>query len=208
MAVIFNQNDPNNLSNQSAPAPSAPQAPPTSSTGAPLQTIGTAAPVAGNAPRTPPQGSGRFTNLQKYLQANQKGGQQIAGQIGSNLDKQNTQQSEKAKNYYNQLGQTIDQSNQTAQAGQAYNKQLQGIGTQVGQNTIGAADSQGYKDWLAKLNNPSSQDGSKLQTNGTMIDKSGNTVPIPTNQVDPGYYRQNPVPAAPAPQFSVAKADI
>jgi len=73
----------------------------------PLQTIGTAAPAGQGqqAPNTPAQnnqapaaqqqqGSGRFTNLQKYLQANQAGGQRIASNIQDkfNKDAQGVQQ--------------------------------------------------------------------------------------------------------------------
>lgn len=56
-----------------------------------LQTIGTAtpqAPATSSAPQArPQQGSGRFTNIQKYVQANSGAGQRIAGNIQNQFDK-------------------------------------------------------------------------------------------------------------------------
>lgn len=79
----------------------------------PLQTIGTAAPAApvtgttapntsatsaGGAPAAQPQGSGRFTNIQKYLTANKTGGQQIANGIQNSFDKQANQVAQGVQN--------------------------------------------------------------------------------------------------------------
>lgn len=56
---------------------------------------GSSAPATGAqntpAPSATPQGSGRFTNIQKYLNANKTGGQQIAGNIQNNFNKQASQ---------------------------------------------------------------------------------------------------------------------
>lgn len=133
MAVILNPNQENQNQPQTGP------------NGQPLQTVGTAAP-AGQAPSGTPmaasqanalaqqqrKGSGRFTNLQKYLQANQQGGQKVAEQVGQGMQKQFGQQTQEAQKYYNQLGQNIQQANQTAQQGQGFQQQLQGIGQQIG----------------------------------------------------------------------------
>jgi hypothetical protein len=111
----------------------------------PGQTIGTAAP-SGQGPAGSPmakqqasnlatqqQGSGRFTNIQKYLQANQAGGKNIASQVGQNLNKDYGQQSEQAQKYYSQLGQNIAGAQQVAQQGAGYQQQLKDIGSQIGQ---------------------------------------------------------------------------
>jgi hypothetical protein len=142
MAVISNPNDPNNPQNQAQTGPD----------GQPLQTVGTAAP-SGQGPAGTPmarsaanslaqnqrQGSGRFTNIQKYLQANQRGSQNIAQQIGQNINQNFQKQQQQAQQYQNQLGQNIQQANQTAQAGSGYQQQL----GQIGQD-IKAAQEAGY----------------------------------------------------------------
>jgi hypothetical protein len=136
--------------------------------GAPLQTIGTAAP-AGQAPangaptQSQPQGSGRFTNIQKYISANKQGGNQIANQIGSGMQKQFGEQSQKATDYNTRLGQSISQANETAKAGLDYQNRLKDIGNQIGQATITPeqlADQKMAQDRLAQRDN---QDLSKLE---------------------------------------------
>lgn len=112
------------------------QADPNAPGASPLQTIGSATPAApvttSQAPTAPkPQGSGRFTNIQKYLNANQQGGQKIAGQVESNLNKTIDPEAKKAQDYYAKLGQSVSQANQVTQAGQGYQQQLQGIGSQI-----------------------------------------------------------------------------
>ena len=125
MAVRINLND--ETDQQNAQGGSQPQ---------PLQTIGTATPAGqaptGQAPMRPqPQGSGRFTNLQKYIQANKGAGQRIAGQVGQTVQKDVSQQQQKAQQYYNQLGQNIQQSRQAAEQGAGFQQQLQNIGTGI-----------------------------------------------------------------------------
>lgn len=91
MAVIANQNQ-NDQQNQQQKGQNSLN---------PLQTVGTAS-SGGSTPAGTPQaqqqsnalasqqqsGSGRFTNLQKYLQANQGGSQRIAQNIENSYDKQ------------------------------------------------------------------------------------------------------------------------
>lgn len=136
--------------------------------GTPLQTIGTAAPAGqgptGGAPAAPQaQGSGRFTNLQKYLQANQGGGQRIAGQIGSNMQKQFGEQSKQASDYYGKLGQSVEQAKGVASAGAGYQNQLQGIGTQISNATITPEQLADQKLAQARLAQRDQQDLSQLE---------------------------------------------
>lgn len=101
---------------------------------------GTAQPAQpGNAPTSSQlQGSGRFTNLSKYLNANQEGGQRVAGAIGSNIEGNLNNQQNQSNSYYTQLGNAISNANQQAQTGSDYQKQLQGIGQNIQQNTLTA----------------------------------------------------------------------
>lgn len=125
----------------------------------PGQTIGTATP-GGQAPSGTPmakqqasnlatqqqQGSGRFTNIQKYLNANQAGGKQIANQVGQGLNKEYGQQSEQAQKYYTQLGQNIANANQVAQQGAGFQNQLKDIGNQIGQAQQAGFDQRGQQN--------------------------------------------------------------
>lgn len=137
MAVIVNPNDPNNPNNTQQNGSSG------SPSGQPLQTVGTASP-SGQPPAGSPtaaiqannlaqrQGSGRFTNLSKYIQANQGAGARIAGQIGQNINQGLEKEQNKAQDYYSKLGQSVAQANQTTQQGQGFQQQLKDIGTQIG----------------------------------------------------------------------------
>lgn len=122
--------------------------------GQPLQTVGTAtpstqqgstaAPASSSSPS--PQGSGRFTNIQKYINANQGGGQKIANQIGNTLQNQFGQQTGQAQDYYTKLNQGIQQGNQVAQTGQGYTQQLKDIGNQINNATTAGYDQRGAQD--------------------------------------------------------------
>lgn len=171
MATVINQNqDPNTNTQQQAG---------TAANGQPLQTVGTAAPqgstVPGNAASNPsggttapaangqPQGSGRFTNLSKYLNANQAGGQKIAQNIGQNINNNLQQQNQQSQNYYNQLGNSINNANQTAQQGAGYVKQLNNIGTQIQGATLTPAQLADPVAAQSALQNRGNQDLSSIQ---------------------------------------------
>lgn len=83
----------------------------------------------GQAPNR--QGSGRFTNLQKYLSANQQAGQQIAGQVGGKLQKDISKKQEEAQDYYSKLGQSIQEAKTVAGQGGDFRQQLQNIGANI-----------------------------------------------------------------------------
>ena len=137
MAVIVNPNQDQETRQETGPD------------GQPLQTIGTAAP-SGQGPAGTPMarsqanslaqqqrtGSGRFTNLQKYLQANKDSGQRIAQTIGQNINQNLQKQQDKAQDYYSKLGQTTEQARQVAEQGKGFQQQLQGIGGQIQQATL------------------------------------------------------------------------
>lgn len=89
---------------------------------------GTAAPQPSQQQR---QGSGRFTNLQKYLGANQQAGGRVAGQIGQNIQEDIGEQKKQAQDYYANLGKSIDQSKQSAQQGEQYINQMRQTGQQL-----------------------------------------------------------------------------
>lgn len=103
-------------------------------TSQPLQTIGTASPQPSSAMASPekrPQGSGRFTNLQKYLTANEGAGQRIAGRVGQQVQGDIQQKQQQAQDYYSKLGQSVSQAQQTAQTGAGYAQQLKNIGQSI-----------------------------------------------------------------------------
>lgn len=148
MATVINQNQDPNANTQQQTG--------TAANGQPLQTIGTAQPQSGGTPpgstadntTAPaaggqPQGSGRFTNLSKYLNANQAGGQRIAQNIGQNINNNLQQQNQQAQNYYGQLGNSINNANQTAQQGAGYVKQLNSIGQDINNATTAGYDQRG-----------------------------------------------------------------
>jgi len=82
-----------------------------------------------------PKGSGRFTNINKYLNANQGGGQQIASAVGGKINKNLNSQAEKTKGYNTQLNQNIDQATQANTLAGQQNQQLQQIGENIENNT-------------------------------------------------------------------------
>lgn len=112
---------------------------PTSPSGQPLQTIATASPQSTTmaSPEKRPQGSGRFTNLQKYIQANQGAGQRIAGQVGQNVQKELTKEQQEAQDYYGKLGQAVQEAKGVAAQGGQFSQQLGQMGDIIGKQTLG-----------------------------------------------------------------------
>lgn len=127
MATIFQQ-DEEQTENQQAQGGTGTPAP------GGLQTIGTAAPSTGATMATPdkrPQGSGRFTNLQKYIQANSGAGERIAGQVGKEVQKDVSKEQQQSQDYYSQLGKAVTQAQDVAKQGQGFTQQLGDIGSQI-----------------------------------------------------------------------------
>lgn len=123
MATVY---DPEQENNKKAEAP-------VSGTGQPLQTVGTAKPSgpATAAPEKRPQGSGRFTNLQKYIDANKQAGSRIAGKVGSDIKSDLGKKESQSQDYYSQLGQSVEKARETAKKGEGYTKALRDIGSNI-----------------------------------------------------------------------------
>jgi hypothetical protein len=103
----------------------------------PLQTVGNAAPGGMATPDKRPQGSGRFTNLQKYIQANQGAGQQIAGQVGKGVKKEIGKEEREAGEYYKNLGSAISGARKVTEEGAKYQETLNKIGQNIGSAKLG-----------------------------------------------------------------------
>jgi len=97
----------------------------------PLQTVGTVNPSGMAAPDKRPQGSGRFTNLQKYIQANQGAGQRIAGQVGKGVKQEIGKEEREAGEYYKNLGSAISGARKVTEEGAKYQQTLKDIGENV-----------------------------------------------------------------------------
>jgi hypothetical protein len=75
-----------------------------------------------------PKGSGRFTNLQKYLDTNQGAGQKIADQVSSKVQENVSQQQNTANSYNQSIKEGIDSAKTALQSGGTYLNQLKNIG--------------------------------------------------------------------------------
>lgn len=81
----------------------------------------------------PRRGSGRFTNISKYLQANQGGGQQMAGQIGSRVESDVQKAREEAESGVGAVAEGVQAGRQVfGQDGEA--SQIGGQLTQIGED--------------------------------------------------------------------------
>lgn len=83
------------------------------------------------------QGSGRFTNLQQYLNANKGSGQKLASGIGSNIQKQIDPAKKDSQEYGSKVAQGIQSAQQNLQLGSEGLGQLKNIGTNIQNNTGG-----------------------------------------------------------------------
>lgn len=125
MATIFN---PDEEENKNAPGVTTP----IQTTNVPGGAAGTA---AGAAPAARPEGSGRFTNIQKYLSANSQGGQQVAQGIGSNIQKGIDKSKDAANDNLSQIRQNVEGAQNVAQQGGQYLQDLKGINQNIQQAT-------------------------------------------------------------------------
>jgi hypothetical protein len=95
--------------------------------------------------------SGRFTNIQKYLGANQQAGQEIAGNVSQQLGK-NVQENQQQAQDTQKAAQTgIDTATQTLQRGQGYQSELGGDANNSFKNANMSA-MQSFDPNAAKLN--------------------------------------------------------
>jgi len=74
------------------------------------------------------QGSGRFTNMQKYVQANQQGAQNLAQRVGTGIQNQLNAKEKDVTQASNKVKQDIDTGNQAVQTAQGQQKELANIG--------------------------------------------------------------------------------
>ncbi len=101
----------------------------------PIQQTVASAPSATATASPERKGSGRFTNIQKYLQANRQGGQQVAQGIGQNIQGGLSQQKEQSQQGMSELRQGIEAGKATAQQGGQFLQDLKGIGQNIQQAT-------------------------------------------------------------------------
>lgn len=127
--AIFQQNNPNEKDDQNK-APNQPQ--------------GGAAPITGPATvNTPPapnaarQGSGRFTNIQSYLNANKGAGQQLAQGVSGQVQKKVDPAKKQTESYNEQVKSGIQSAQNTLNQGQNQLGQLSQIGQNIQANTGG-----------------------------------------------------------------------
>ena len=130
------------------------------------------------APSATPQGSGRFTNIQKYLNANKTGGQQIAnniqnkfgqqaGQVQSGLQNANTTLANKSGELNTQLGtQGQQQINQAFAKPEDYSgdslQQFQNLAGGMKQNISNLADTEALRQQQLAQQNAALQQTAQL----------------------------------------------
>lgn len=127
MAIFNNLEDPDKKnqqvgSNTPAIGPATSVAPPTTMASQPTQ--------AG-----PQKGSGRFTNIQSYLNANKNAGNQLSQGIGNQVQKKIEPLKTQAQSYNDQVRSGIQSAQNTIVQGQGQVGQLKQIGTNIQGNT-------------------------------------------------------------------------
>jgi hypothetical protein len=121
----------------------------------PVNTGRTAAFSSGSQPQQ--KGSGRYTNLQKYLGANQGAGERLSSGIGSNINKETEKNTKEANTQASNIRAGIDSANQNLSRGQGYQQQL---------------DNKDFNAQQFVADDNKLQDFSKFRTNQA-IDQSG-----------------------------------
>lgn len=86
---------------------------------------GATAPAAPQNPANQPKGSGRFTNIQKYINANQGAGSRLAGGIDKKIEGQINPELQKANDNMSSLRQGIQAGQNTINEGNQLNSQVQ-----------------------------------------------------------------------------------
>lgn len=87
------------------------------------------------APAPKRQGSGQFTNIQSYLNANKGAGQKLAQGVGNQVQKTLDPVKTQAQQYNDQVRQGIQSAQNTLQQGQGQLGQLKQIGSNIQANT-------------------------------------------------------------------------
>lgn len=81
-------------------------------------------PSAAPAPVNQQKGSGRFTNIQKYINANQGAGERLASGVGRKIEAQVQPKAEQAQSQAQAVGQAIQESQNKVQQGQQLQQQV------------------------------------------------------------------------------------
>lgn len=79
----------------------------------------------------PSSGSGRFTNLQKYIGANQTSGDRLGAKIGENFNNKLNQDSTKVNEQNSQIAENINKGKEALNQGNDFKTQLTGIGNDL-----------------------------------------------------------------------------
>lgn len=89
-------------------------------------------------------GSGRFTNLQKYIGANASSGDRLGSKIGENFNNKLNQDSTKVNEQNSQIADNINKGKETLNQGNEFKSQLSGIGNDL--NTFQNMENRGNFD--------------------------------------------------------------
>lgn len=88
-----------------------------------------------SAPAAPQKGSGRFTNLQQYLNANKAGGQELVGGIGNKIQKDIDPAKTDSQKANEEIKKNLQSSNDTLAKGQGNLNDLKTINQNIKSNT-------------------------------------------------------------------------
>ena len=124
MATILNQNQQDDSNTQDELNPTTPGLSPTTMSNTPSA-----------APTQQRQGSGRFTNLQKYISANQQAGQNLIGNVTNKVQGQVDSERKKADEALGQIRSGIEQGRQGLEQGRGFQSQLGQIGQNISAQT-------------------------------------------------------------------------
>lgn len=92
----------------------------------------------------PSSGSGRFTNLQKYIGANASSGDRLGAKIGENFNNKLNQDTTKVNDQNSQIADNINKGKETLNQGNDFKSQLTGIGNDL--NTFQNMENRGNFD--------------------------------------------------------------
>lgn len=123
MATQLDQNNLQNNNQQTQIDPSQQQQQQQTGGGEASSTGGGGGTVANNTPQR--QGSGRYNNLQKYINANQGAGQRLYQGIGQQLNRETSGTEKQASTQSQQIAENVQASRDTLNRGQNYQNQMQ-----------------------------------------------------------------------------------
>jgi hypothetical protein len=124
------------------------------------------APMGMSAPTAAPQpkGSGRFTNIQKYISANQGAGDRLAGGVGTKINSQLNPALQKTDENLQSVRQGIEAGKNTLNQGNQLNTQVQDTNF----DATGFASNQGNVDQFTQFRTGNAFDENALKTQAQM----------------------------------------